>query len=62
MIVIMKELNVIRIIENLHEKCVTLFCCIQRSQMFTDGYIWVSNLIINKEMIKYMQRIMAVSV
>lgn len=57
-----KELNEIKAIENPLERCITLFCWIQRSQMFTDGNKRVANLIANKEMIKYGQGIIAVPV
>src|SRR5574344_451688 len=48
-----KELKDIKAIDNLIERCITLFCWIQRSQIFTDGNKRVANLIANKEMIKY---------
>lgn len=57
-----KELNEIKAIKNPLERCITLFCWIQRSQMFTDGNKRVANLIANKEMIKYGQGIIAVPV
>ena len=44
------------------ERCITLFCWIQRSQMFLDGNKRVANLIANKEMIKNGQGIIAVPV
>ena len=43
-------------------RCITLFCWIQRSQMFLDGNKRVANLIANKEMIKNGQGIIAVPV
>lgn len=57
-----KELNEIKAIDNSIERCITLFCWIQRSQIFTDGNKRVANLIANKEMIKYGQGIIAVPV
>ncbi len=44
------------------ERCICIFCWIQRSQMFLDGNKRVANLIANKEMIKYGQGILAVPV
>lgn len=57
-----KELNEIKKIENKLERCITLFCWIQRSQMFKDGNKRVANLIANKEMIKNGQGILSVPV
>lgn len=57
-----EELTEIKSIENPLDKCITLFCWIQRSQMFTDGNKRVANIIANKEMIKYGQGIIAVPV
>lgn len=34
------------------ERCIDLFCWIQRSQMFVDGNKRVANLVANKEMVK----------
>ena len=42
------------------DKCISIFCWIQRSQIFLDGNKRVANLIANKEMIKYGQGIIAV--
>lgn len=44
------------------ERCLDLFCFIQRSQMFTDGNKRVANLVANKEMIRLGQGIIAVPV
>lgn len=44
------------------ERCIELFCWIQRSQMFLDGNKRVANLVANKEMIKNGQGIIAVPV
>lgn len=57
-----KELEVIKNIENPLERSITLFCFIQRSQMFKDGNKRVANLVANKEMIKNGQGIIAVPV
>ena len=57
-----KELNEIINIENALDRCITLFCWIQRSQMFTDGNKRVANIVANKEMIKYGQGIIAVPI
>jgi len=48
--------------ENKLDKCINLFCWIQRSQMFLDGNKRVANLIANREMIKNGQGIIAVPV
>jgi len=47
-----KELEEIKSIPNSFERCITLFCWIQRSQMFIDGNKRLANLVANKEMIK----------
>lgn len=44
------------------ERCIDLFCWIQRSQMFLDGNKRVANLVANKEMIRLGQGIIAVPV
>ena len=44
------------------DRCIDLFCWIQRSQMFLDGNKRVANLIANKEMIRTGQGIIAVPV
>ena len=44
------------------ERCIDIFCWIQRSQMFLDGNKRVANLVANKEMIKLGQGIIAVPV
>ena len=41
------------------EKCINLFCYLQRSQMFIDGNKRVANLIANKEMIRNGQGIIS---
>lgn len=57
-----KELDNIKKIENPLEMCITLFCWIQRSQMFKDGNKRVANLVTNKEMIRLGQGILSVPV
>lgn len=57
-----KELKDILKIKNALDRCITLFCWIQRSQMFIDGNKRVANLITNKEMIKNGQGILAIPV
>ena len=57
-----KELKEILSNKNKLERCIDLFCWIQRSQMFLDGNKRVANLIANKEMIKNGQGIIAVPV
>lgn len=57
-----KELKSILEIPNNLERCITIFCFIQRSQMFLDGNKRVANLVANKEMIKYGEGIIAVPV
>ena len=42
--------------------CITLFCWIQRSQMFKDGNKRVAYLVTNKEMIRLGQGILSVPV
>ncbi len=52
------------IMKNNHEleRCIELFCWIQRSQMFLDGNKRVANLVANKEMIKNGQGILSIPV
>lgn len=57
-----KELETILNNPNKLDKCLDLFCWIQRSQMFLDGNKRVANLIANKEMIKNGQGIIAIPV
>ncbi len=57
-----EELKEILNNKNKLERCIDLFCWIQRSQMFLDGNKRVANLIANKEMIKNGQGIIAVPV
>ena len=57
-----KELKEILSNKNKLERCIDLFCWIQRSQMFLDGKKLVANLVANKEMIKNGQGIIAVPV
>lgn len=57
-----KELKEILDNQNELERCLDLFCWLQRSQMFLDGNKRVANLIANKEMIKNGQGIIAVPV
>lgn len=56
------ELKDIMSISNDLDRCISLFCWIQRSQMFFDGNKRVANLVANKEMIRYGQGIIAVPV
>ena len=57
-----KELNDILNIKNDLERCLNLFCYIQRSQMFQDGNKRVANLVSNKEMIRCGQGIISIPV
>ena len=57
-----KELKKILSNPNNLERCIELFCWIQRSQMFKDGNKRVANLVANKEMIRCGQGIIAVPV
>lgn len=57
-----KELNQIFKIQNDLERCLNLFCYIQRSQMFQDGNKRVANLVSNKEMIRCGQGIISIPV
>lgn len=57
-----KELQEILLIPKELERCISIFCWIQRSQMFLDGNKRVANLIANKEMIKNGQGIISVPV
>ena len=57
-----KELEIILNNDSHIERCLDLFCWIQRSQMFLDGNKRVANLIANKEMIRSGQGIIAVPV
>lgn len=57
-----QELNNIMANPNKLEKCIDLFCWIQRSQMFLDGNKRVANLVANKEMIKNGQGIITIPV
>lgn len=56
------ELSNILEIKNELERCINLFCWIQRSQMFLDGNKRVANLIANKEMIRLGQGTISVPV
>lgn len=56
------ELKEIFAISNELERCIHIFCWLQRSQMFLDGNKRVANLVANKEMIKYGQGILSVPV
>ena len=56
------ELKDIMSISNDLDRCISLFCWIQRSQMFLDGNKRVANLVANKEMIRCGQGIIAVPV
>lgn len=53
--------EILSIASNL-ERCISIFCWIQRSQMFLDGNKRVANLIANKEMIKHGQGIISIPV
>jgi len=57
-----EELKEILNNKNNLDRCVELFCWIQRSQMFLDGNKRVANLVANKEMIRSGQGIIAVPV
>lgn len=57
-----EELNEILKNDNKLDKCINIFCWLQRSQMFLDGNKRVANLVANKEMIKNGQGIIAVPV
>ena len=57
-----QELKEILNITDKLDRCINLFCWIQRSQMFLDGNKRVANLIANKEMIRNGQGIIAVPV
>ena len=57
-----KELKEILSNKNKLERCIDLFCWLQRSQMFLDGNKRVANLVANKEMIKNGQGIIAIPV
>lgn len=57
-----EDLRRILSISNELERCITLFCFIQRSQMFLDGNKRVANLVANKEMIRTGQGIISVPI
>ena len=57
-----KELKEILNNANDLDRCLDLFCYIQRSQMFIDGNKRIANLVSNKEMIRYGQGIIAIPV
>ena len=57
-----KELKEIMSIENPLDRGITLFCWIQRSQMFLDGNKRVANLVANKELIRTGQGILYVPI
>ena len=57
-----KELKDIMSISNDLDRCISLFCWIQRSQMFLDGNKRVANLVANKEMIRCGQGIIAIPI
>lgn len=56
------ELKELLSIPNNLERCITIFCWIQRSQMFLDGNKRVANLVANKEMIKNGEGIISIPV
>ena len=57
-----QELKEIMDNQNKLDRCINIFCWLQRSQMFIDGNKRVANLIANKEMIKNGQGIIAIPV
>ena len=57
-----EELKELLSIPNELDRCICIFCWIQRSQMFLDGNKRVANLVANKEMIKFGQGIISVPV
>lgn len=57
-----KELKQLKTIPNELDRIISIFCWIQRSQMFLDGNKRVANLVANKEMIKYGQGIISIPV
>ena len=57
-----EDLKKILSIPNELERCITLFCYIQRAQMFLDGNKRVANLVANKEMIRTGQGIISVTI
>lgn len=57
-----QELKEILNITDKLDRCINLFCWIQKSQMFLDGNKRVANLVANKEMIKNGQGIISVPV
>ena len=57
-----EDLKKILSIPNELERCITLFCYIQRAQMFLDGNKRVANLVANKEMIRTGQGIISVPI
>ena len=57
-----QELKEILNITDKLDRCINLFCWIQRSQMFLDGNKRVANLVANKEMIRNGQGIISVPV
>lgn len=56
------ELKDIMSISNDLDRCISLFCWIQRGQMFLDGNKRVANLVANKEMIRCGQGIIAIPI
>ena len=56
------ELKEILSIKSELDRCISLFCWLQRSQMFLDGNKRVANLVANKEMIKNGQGIISIPV
>lgn len=57
-----KELKELKNIPNELDRIISIFCWIQRSQMFLDGNKRIANLIANKEIIKHGQGIISVPV
>ena len=56
------ELQELLKIENPLDRCLSIFCWIQRSQMFLDGNKRVANIVANKEMIRNGQGIISIPV
>lgn len=61
-VTIRQELEELLSIEPDIERCISIFCWLQRSQMFLDENKRVANLIANKEMIKYGQGIISIPI
>lgn len=57
-----KELDDLKKIEEPLERAISIFCWIQRSQMFLDGNKRVANIVANKELIRTGQGIISIPV